>query len=382
VSGNAGLGVTARNVALSLQQHRVPCVILDAQHTWGEKVAVDGIEAPFARAPEELVHPVNLYILSNPHFEKLFSANPFLLARDRFHAAWVWWEASSLPPSWAQMLSRLDAVVAGSGFVAQTLAADLAFTPVIEAAHPLHLPEGIAADRAHFGLPADATVFSVSFDPNSDPMRKNPAGAIQAFRVAFPSEPDVRLAIHMNHAEGVVGQDVLRELRRFAAGDLRVVFLLEPMSYAEVLSFYASSDVYVSLHRGEGLGLGLMESMAFGVPVIATGWSGNMSFMGYDCGCPVRYRMVPVNGAWEFFKPEFAPGARWADPVLDDAVQWMRKLHLEPAHRRALGEAARKAIAAYRERAQGRAWIDQLQAVWNARTFLPPVPGKLSSIGM
>ncbi len=382
VTGNAGLGVTARNVALSLQQHGVPLVILDTIHSWGERVPAPGIEAPFARRPDDLCHPVNLYVLSNQAFEKLFQANPWLLARDRFHAAWVWWEASCLPPTWARMWSTLDVAIAGSAFVAQVLGRDLAFTPVVEAAHPLHLPEGVVADRERFGLPAGATVFSASFDPNSDPMRKNPAGTIQAFRAAFPADRDVCLAIRMNNAAGPVGDEVLREMRRFAQDDPRIRFVLEPLSYAQVLSFYCSSDVYVSLHRGEGLGLGLLEAMAFGKPVIATAWSGNTSFMGHDCGCPVRYRMIPVNGAWEFFRPAFAGGAMWADPVLDDAVQWMRRLHADPIHRNTLGRAALKASEVYRARAAGREWIDRLEAAWEARTFLPRAAGKLSSAGM
>ena len=39
------------------------------------------------------------------------------------------------------------------------------------------------------------------------------------------------------------------------------------------------ADCYVSLHRSEGFGLTLAESMALGKPVIATGYSGNTDFM-------------------------------------------------------------------------------------------------------
>ena len=34
---------------------------------------------------------------------------------------------------------------------------------------------------------------------------------------------------------------------------------------------------YVSLHRSEGFGLSLAEAMLLGKPVIATGYSGNLS---------------------------------------------------------------------------------------------------------
>ena len=46
-----------------------------------------------------------------------------------------------------------------------------------------------------------------------------------------------------------------------------------------MLSLMASVDCFVSLHRSEGFGLGMAQSMYLGKPVIATGYSGNMDFM-------------------------------------------------------------------------------------------------------
>lgn len=37
-------------------------------------------------------------------------------------------------------------------------------------------------------------------------------------------------------------------------------------------------DAYISLHHGEGLGLGMLEAFDLGIPVIATGYSGNLDF--------------------------------------------------------------------------------------------------------
>jgi hypothetical protein len=112
----------------------------------------------------------------------------------------MWWEATALPPTWVEPLSRFDAVLAGSEFLAQVLASGLLLTPVIRAPHPLELPTGIAPERSRFGLPEGATVFAVSFDPMSDIARKNPVGAIRAFRAAFaPSVQDVVLAIRVHH---------------------------------------------------------------------------------------------------------------------------------------------------------------------------------------
>jgi glycosyltransferase involved in cell wall biosynthesis len=200
--------------------------------------------------------------------------------------------------------------------------------------------------------------------------------------MAFPAEEkQVRLAIRVNHAKTEIGDLTLKEMARFAQGDPRITFLVEPMGYEEVLSLYASGDVYVSLHRGEGLGLGLMEAMALGKPVIATAWSGNMSFMDATCGALVRYRTAPVKGVFHFFKPEFAgSSAYWAEPLLNDAAAWMRRLHENRAEREAMGRAAKAAIERHQERSNGREWIDQLEAMWRTHEFLPPLPGKFSGV--
>jgi hypothetical protein len=382
IAGNIGLGVTARNIARALQRHGVPFVIADVDHGFGGgRHPIGDLEGHVARHSDELRYPVSLYVIPLAFFETLFESRPWLLAPKRLHVASLWWEASQLPPRWIENLSRLDAVVAGSGFLVNLAANGLVLTPVIEAHHPLELPPGIVADRAAFGMPADATVFAASFDPNSDPARKNPLALIQAFRLAFPpGVDDVRLAIRMNNAATNFGRATMEAMTQAAAGDARVSFLLEPMGYEAILSFYAGSDVYVSLHRGEGLGLGLMESMALGKPVIATAWSGNMSFMDYSCGCPVRYRKAPVFGNWNFFKPEFiGPDAFWAEPMVDDAAQWMRKLHADRELRLRLGSAAKARIEAYQVEAWSRRWIDELVALWQAQGFLPRAPGKFSA---
>src|SRR6185369_6274208 len=106
----------------------------------------------------------------------------------------------------------------------------------------------------------------------------------------------------------------------------------ESLGYDSVLSLYASLDVYLSLHRSEGLGLGLMEAMALGKPVIATGWSGNMSFMNHTNGCLVGYDLVPVaqTATHRYYQREFlGADTVWAEPHIDEASAWMTKLRSE-----------------------------------------------------
>lgn len=71
--------------------------------------------------------------------------------------------------------------------------------------------------------------------------------------------------------EDAAKQPVGRELLEAAHTDARIKFVCETMTYGEVLALYAACDVFVSLHRSEGLGLGPLEAMMLGKAVIATG---------------------------------------------------------------------------------------------------------------
>jgi glycosyltransferase involved in cell wall biosynthesis len=49
------------------------------------------------------------------------------------------------------------------------------------------------------------------------------------------------------------------------------------LSREATLRMIAEADCYVSLHRAEGFGYTMAEAMFYGVPVIASGYSGNLS---------------------------------------------------------------------------------------------------------
>jgi len=101
-------------------------------------------------------------------------------------------------------------------------------------------------------------------------------------------------------------------------------------------------DCFVSLHRSEGFGRGIAEAMMLRKPVIVTGYSGNMDFTNSQNACIVDYRLVDV-GPGEYPFPE---GQRWADPDLEQAASYMRRLVGDPAWGAALAEKGRELVEA------------------------------------
>ena len=373
VSGNLGLSVTARCVVQLLQTRGFPVAIWDVDPGLNRRGQDLTYERETLSAGDRLPHAINLFVLPPPALVELLRQNAWLLMEPHsFNVGFCPWELPLMPSSWIEWLESLDVLVAESEFIRSTFANQLSNVPIVSARHPLYLPADVGPSRSRFGLPDDAVLFVTGFEPYSDPQRKNPFAVIDAFRGAFGHDERTQLIVRVNNAraEGR-SHPVLQSLRERAGGDPRIRLLEDTFSYADVLSLYASCDVFVSLHRAEGLGLGPLEAMALGKPVIATAWSGNMTYMNYVNSCPVRYRLVPAHGDQSQYQREtVGDSVRWADPDVAEAAAWMRRLASDTALREAIGRRAASDIAAFVEDAAQGCFVDEVVAVWRHRAFL------------
>ena len=104
-----------------------------------------------------------------------------------------------------------------------------------------------------------------------------------------------------------------------------VVSVTADLSPGRMAALHVLADAYVSAHHAEGWGLGLSEAMAFGKPVLATGYSGNMEFMDRENSLPLPYRMAPVSEEMCERLPLFTRRMRWANVDRDALVDAMKK---------------------------------------------------------
>ena len=371
VSGNLGIGVTARNVIRVLLERNCPVSVFDIDPGMGRHRHDRSYDAYTVESLHDMPYGINLFILPPSTISHLLP-QALTLKPGCLQAAWSMWEVPVLPEAWSRPLEMLDVLIAQSEYIRYAFEFNLSHVQTIAGVHPLYLPDGIRADRARFGLPPDGVIFVTSFDPYSDPQRKNPFAAIRAFLAELGNDTNAHLVIKLNNAQ-ISGQvhPVLQQLLDLCAGHPRVRLLTETMSYTDVLDLYASCDVFVSLHRAEGLGLGPMEAMAMGKAVIATGWSGNMTYMNHSNACPVGYRLIPVEGSIvDYSSQAFRKEAMWADPDVQQAAAWMRRLMDDPALRAAIGERARDDLARHHARAREGAFIEELRAIWDHQMHL------------
>jgi glycosyltransferase involved in cell wall biosynthesis len=376
VSANVGLGVTARNIAGVLRRRGYPLAILDIDPGRGRGGHDSTYESFMVKTAADLPYAVNLSILSLTALPDFIVDRPALLGRDTLNAGFFVWELPAISQVWKRSLEFFDVLVAESDFIRGTFENAVSHVPTISCVHPLSLPEAIRAERARFGLPEQAIIFVCIVDPTSDARRKNPFAAIEAFRGALGDDPRAHLVVKINNASHQgKAHSLVPEVRAQCASHPRIRLIEEALSYDDVLSLYKSCDVFVALHRSEGLGLGPMEAMALGKPVVATGWSGNMTYMDYTDACLVRYRLIPVDGALPVYTRRFlGTEAFWAEPDIEHAAAWMSRLAAEPDYRSAMGRRAAQRMREYTREAEAARFADELQAIWESRSFLPRRP--------
>ena len=333
LSSSIGVGAAARNTAHSLDSLGVPFVAVNVAPTPPPEQQPMGDELHVVEAGVRPPYDINLFHMNPPEIREFLNSPDAVVPLTHFNAAVPFWELSELPGSWVECLGAMDAVLAPSIFLRDMIERAIPGLPVLHFPQGIRLPAHVRVDRDRWGMESDATVFVCGFDLRSGMTRKNPLGVIAAFNAAFGESEAVQLIIRVNNAQSPDYQSDMVTLVEATGG--RVRLLLEPLSYPEVLSFYASADVYVSLHRAEGLGLGLLEAMSLGMPVIATAYSGNMDFMNADTGMLVDYRLVPVAPSLVYGAPH--DGQQWADPDIDQAATAMRTLHQDVSLRQSFG---------------------------------------------
>lgn len=285
-----------------------------------------------------LPYEVSLYHVNADMMEIVTRQLPLPAVAGRHRIGYWFWELSHFPLVFANAFRHVDELWAPSRFC---LEAFRALSPVeVRWVPPAVIPpEGAPAGRSALGVPPESFLFFFAFDALSIPERKNPLGLLEAFaRVARDSPRPVHLLLKANHLEADAGFAKLLGRR---IGSLPVTLLAQRMSRSEMSSLTATCDAYVSLHRSEGLGLPLIESMYLGKPVIATGYGGVTDFLDETTGWVVRHGLTALESALG----PYPAGAVWAEPDAEHAASSMLEVASSSAAEVAVRtEAARRRV--------------------------------------
>ena len=293
---------------------------------------------------------------ATPEFAK--SAGPGFFRR-RYTVGYWFWELERFPPTQHAAFDYVDEVWTASRFVASSIRA-AGMKPVYTIPLPVPTPKTSPhVTRESLGLPP-GFIFLFMFDFFSVLERKNPIGLIEAFERAF--RPNEGPTLVLKTINGGARLNELEQVRAAARRRPDVRIIDTYYSADEKNSLLALCDCYVSLHRSEGLGLTMAEAMAFEKPVIATGYSGNLDFMTPENSYLVDY----VTGAVPAACHPYPEGTPWAEPNVDRAAEYMRRVFHSPQEAAARAARARRdVLATHDAKSAGRALarrLDQIRA--------------------
>jgi glycosyltransferase involved in cell wall biosynthesis len=265
---------------------------------------------------------------------------PRAALRDRRIIGFWNWELPVLPKTWRPAMDLVHEIWVPSRFTADAFAA--AMKPGAPAVRVVPYPVAIAPphpamlSRADFGLPEGAVIVLASFNLASSFARKNPLGAIAAFRAAFGDRADRVLVLKIGGTAHYAAD--LAAIFAATDGAANICIETKPFSSGARHALTACADIVLSLHRSEGFGLVPAEAMLLGKAVVATGWSGNLDFMDETCAALVGFRLVGADDPRGTYQVR---GAMWAEPDIAEAAAHLARLADDPAERRLLGARAK-----------------------------------------
>src|SRR5690606_30870655 len=232
-----------------------------------------------ARLQELPEHDVTVFHLDPPASRDIDHHHGRALRANRYNIGYWAWELPEFPDAWTPYCEYFDEIWCPSDFVREAIAMR---SPV----PVLTMPHAIAFDRptesprdlrAHFGLPQDRLLYLFLYDLNSYSPRKNASAVVEAFRRSGLVSRNATLVLKTHSTVG--NESDLLALREAVADLPGTIILDTTLSRADLYRLEAACDVFVSLHRSEGFGLAVAESMYLGKPVISTDWSATAEFV-------------------------------------------------------------------------------------------------------
>jgi len=321
-SYNYGCGEAARTIARQfIFNNKVSLINLPSKaHREDNSSHIDDLAKLFT---SELTYKNNLFLIDVEEMVH-FKNHAKHIFNNRQNTIWFWWEfEDGFIQRFNDALDKIDELIVFTDFIydlcRKSLPSSIRLRQMDYPFVPPSIP-GIEKTkmRLKYQIPFNKFVLFFNFDYLSGYSRKNPDGIIKAL---FLLPQDVKDNIYLiiktiNSEKALQKAEKLRSLIESLGFDNSTLIVDLNMPKDEMISLMYSADCYISLHRGEGLGLGIVEAYSLGLSVIATGYGGIVSFMNNKQNCSlVKYSIVDAKDDYKVYRNV----TKWAEPDYFDA---------------------------------------------------------------
>jgi glycosyltransferase involved in cell wall biosynthesis len=245
-----------------------------------------------------------------------------------------YWELEEFPDEWTFNQHYIDEIWVATAFVANALKKKINI--------PIHvIPPSVSFsvdskyNRKFWGIPEKKKVIMSSLDALSYLSRKNSVGLISVFsKLALTKDANEYHIVMKVHNLSEADERRIREEIKTP----NITIFNKTMTTEENYGLLACADVYVSLHRSEGLGFPILEAMKLGIPVVATGYSGNVDYMNEKNSFMVPYKLVRVRRDGVYHE------GYWAEPDANACIELVKQALSEGNGTREITQRAKEDI--------------------------------------
>ena len=239
-------------------------------------------------------------------------------------------------PAWVESCNKMSAIIVPSSFTRS----------VLEKSGKINVPvyvipewfiEEIEKVDSYLDIPLrtefNFLIVSQLTSVDSSVDRKNIVNTIKWICESFKDDKSVGIVLKTNSGRGTtIDKGMTSQAIRSVVSQIRsiskvpVYFIHGNMTNEEISRLYRNPKIraLVSLTRGEGFGLPLLEAAASGLPVIATDWSAHTEFLNTGKWIKIEHDMIDVPES-RIDGRIFVAGSKWANPSEDIFKKKIRK---------------------------------------------------------
>lgn len=246
--------------------------------------------------------------------------------------AYTTFETNRIPNLWVQEINKcMDAVFVTTSWCKEVFTESGVKKPVFSVP-PGIFPEDYSKKgpvKYKIDIPDNTFLFYSIFQWTP---RKNPEGLLRSYWAEFTRNDNVCLVLKTYANDpGPEQQKIIRSRIKQLKYEFnldhhpRILYIPGLLTKEQITDLHRICHCFVLPHRAEGHGLPHFEAMAYGNPIITTGWSGNMEFTKPEFAYLARYQLTPVAGLpWT---PWYYGDMYWAEPNLEDVRKLMRQVY-------------------------------------------------------
>ena len=337
-----GVGASAYYLQQQLESLHIPLTIIHL--SVGSHISISDV------LDDKLLYPINIIALNPGQLIYVYRDEKFSkLMKNRYNIGYWFWECEFVPEPHRSAFKLVNEAWVVSKFCSDlflscsdipVLTFEVVPGPLSKEFNCLTNPPDLNITNKY---KIDRFTFLYVFDFGSSSIRKNPKAAIDAFVDTFGNcrnKTKVQLLLKTQKITTDANSPIRKEYEellsyiqqktRTVNTEAKINLVSDTVSREELIGLMRSCHCYVSLHCSEGQGLGIIDAMKLGLPIIATGYSAPTDFLNSDNSILVKYNKVNVSDIIHY---SACWKSKWAAVDIHDAAFAMNKIYHDHNHR-------------------------------------------------